>query len=630
MNLCFDKQIENICVIRRLSIYILFLLCTLFNSFAYGGTGNSDILSAAERDWLSKNQSRLVFAVETSYAPFAFVDSNGQPSGLASDYMLLLESKLGVHFPQRRFSTLADIFEKVHSGEVQIVNAVTNTPERAKFLAMTAPFISVPNVIVVKKDRPGRTSERELQGLNVSLVKSYAVTEYITKQGLQLPPDLVPDDLAALLNVAFGRTDATVIDLATASYLITNNGITNLRVAGEVAYDIHLSMATPLNEPVLHGILQKGLNAITDTERQEIKNRWINASYKPSIFKNSQFWVVLAVVFAILVIVLIWNLTLRRQVALRKQSENALRESEARFRVMLENDLVGIATVKDRIIQWANPAYERLLGYEKGELNGVQTRDIYADDEAYQALGEKYLSVINAGKVFHSEQVFIRKDGRPITVDLNGSLLNQATGESLWIYVDITERKQMEEQVRHLAFYDPLTNLPNRRLLIERLNLALLASKRTGQYGALMFLDLDNFKPLNDRFGHGVGDLLLIEVGNRLRNCVREIDTVARFGGDEFVVILSALHAGKAESKAQTQVVAEKIRTSLSASYYLHIIGEELPECPFEHHSAASIGIAMFINHEGSQEDIMKWADMAMYQAKESGRNVIRFFDQNT
>lgn len=193
--------------------------------------------------------------------------------------------------------------------------------------------------------------------------------------------------------------------------------------------------------------------------------------------------------------------------------------------------------------------------------------------------------------------------------------------------MDITERKKLEDEVRQLAFYDTLTNLANRRLLTDRLTQTMATSKRSGCYGALMFLDLDNFKPLNDAHGHVVGDLLLVEVACRMKNCVREIDTVARFGGDEFVVMLSELSADKANSRAQTEAIAEKIRAALAEPYQLTVKHDGEMSVVVEHHCAASIGVAMFVNHDASQDDILKWADDAMYQAKDAGRNLIWFYD---
>ena len=186
---------------------------------------------------------------------------------------------------------------------------------------------------------------------------------------------------------------------------------------------------------------------------------------------------------------------------------------------------------------------------------------------------------------------------------------------------------QQREQVRQLAFYDALTGLPNRRMLNDRVDQAMATSKRSGLYGTLMFLDLDNFKPLNDKHGHGVGDLLLIEVAKRLTDCVREVDTVARIGGDEFVVMLSELDADKAKSAAQAAGVAEKVRLSLAEPYRLTIAHPGESIATVEHHCTASIGVVLFINHDASQTDLMKWADAAMYQAKEAGRNVFRFYE---
>ncbi|MCX7157497.1 MAG: diguanylate cyclase [Rhodocyclales bacterium] len=201
-------------------------------------------------------------------------------------------------------------------------------------------------------------------------------------------------------------------------------------------------------------------------------------------------------------------------------------------------------------------------------------------------------------------------------------------GGFVTIYIDITERKQMEEQVHQLAFYDALTKLANRRLLNDRLNQTMAAGKRSRLYGALMFLDLDNFKPLNDLHGHEVGDLLLSEVATRLKRCVREIDTAARFGGDEFVVMLCDLNPDRAESAAQAMIVAKRIQTALAAPYLL-TRQDGTAAATVEHHCTASIGVALFIDHETSQADLLKWADTAMYQAKAAGRNSIRFHGSN-
>jgi diguanylate cyclase (GGDEF)-like protein len=193
--------------------------------------------------------------------------------------------------------------------------------------------------------------------------------------------------------------------------------------------------------------------------------------------------------------------------------------------------------------------------------------------------------------------------------------------------LDITEQKEIEAQVREMAFYDPLTRVLNRRLLIDRLNQTMVASKRSGCHGALIFLDLDNFKPLNDTYGHETGDALLVEAAQRLTQCVREVDTVARFGGDEFVVILGDLHDSKVESVSQATIIAEKIRSSLCAPYALCCRRADGQTTPIVHDITASIGVVVFMGNDLSQDALLKFGDAAMYRAKEDGRNQIRFHE---
>ena len=180
------------------------------------------------------------------------------------------------------------------------------------------------------------------------------------------------------------------------------------------------------------------------------------------------------------------------------------------------------------------------------------------------------------------------------------------------------ERMATEQEIRSLAFYDPLTHLPNRRLLFERLRHAMIGSGRTGRSGALLFIDLDNFKTLNDTLGHDMGDLLLQQVAGRLVHCIREGDTVARLGGDEFVVMLESLGHEQRAAAAQAEAVGRKIVAALNAPYDL--AGKR-------HQSTASIGVTLFDDHRHTIDELMKRADLAMYNAKTAGRNTLRFFD---
>jgi diguanylate cyclase (GGDEF)-like protein/PAS domain S-box-containing protein len=312
----------------------------------------------------------------------------------------------------------------------------------------------------------------------------------------------------------------------------------------------------------------------------------------------------------------------------RKRAEEALREQNEFFQLISENiaDFIAVLDLTGRRL-YNSPSYLNFLGATT-DLRGTDSfAEVHPDDR--ELVKRVFNETVQTGQGKQIDFRFVLADGSIRDMESRGSVIRDSAGRVARVVVvshDITERKQMEAQVRQMAFHDALTQLPNRRLLGDRLQQTMAASTRSGCYAALMFLDLDNFKPLNDRHGHGAGDLLLVEAADRLKKSVREMDTVARFGGDEFVVMISELALDKAESTAQAGILAEKLRAVLSAPYRLRIKHSTQGEITVEHHCTASIGVALFNDHEASQEDVFRWADAAMYQAKDAGRNVVQFF----
>jgi diguanylate cyclase (GGDEF)-like protein/PAS domain S-box-containing protein len=312
----------------------------------------------------------------------------------------------------------------------------------------------------------------------------------------------------------------------------------------------------------------------------------------------------------------------------RKRKEETIRLAASVFSHAREGITIANA---DGIIIDINEAFSRITGYSREEAIGQNPR-ILQSGRHDKAFYETMWRDLTGPGHWSSEIWNQRKNGEVYAELLTISAVRDAQGNTqnyVALFSDITGIKEQQNQLEKIAHFDALTNLPNRRMLEDRLNQAMATSKRNGLFGALMFLDLDNFKPLNDTHGHSVGDLLLVEVARRLSACVREVDTVARTGGDEFVVVLSELDADQAQSRELAAGVAEKIRLSLAAPYRLTVAKPGQNETTVEHHCSVSIGVVLFTNHAASQPDVVKWADAAMYQAKAAGRNVVRFYEPN-
>lgn len=315
-------------------------------------------------------------------------------------------------------------------------------------------------------------------------------------------------------------------------------------------------------------------------------------------------------------------------IAIERSREAAeLKQSEARYRRLVDNASEGICVVSGDLIRLANPKLCQATGYAQEELLGRYFLNFIHEDDHSMLVVNRHRRLQGQMEAFQYPVRILTRNQGVRWFELSGAQFEwDGQPATLNFLSDITDRRAMEERVRQLAYHDTLTQLPNRRLLMDRLGQTMARLKRSGQRGALMFLDLDNFKPLNDQHGHDVGDLLLIEVALRLRKMVREADTVARFGGDEFVLILGDLDEDESAARAHAFGVAQKVLDALSQPYKLAVPpsdGQGAKE--IEHACSASIGLAMFMGQPGTEEDLLRRADSAMYTAKQSGHHTIRF-----
>ncbi|MEI8208377.1 MAG: CHASE domain-containing protein, partial [Methylococcales bacterium] len=305
-----------------------------------------------------------------------------------------------------------------------------------------------------------------------------------------------------------------------------------------------------------------------------------------------------------------------RDITLRKQNEIELRIAATAF----ESQDGILVTDANRTILRVNSAFTTITGYLAEDVVGKTPRVLQSgkQEASFYAAMWKSINTTGAweGEIWNRRkngEVFLEHLTITSVKDPNGVISNYVA-----TLTDITLRKEALDKIERLAFYDSLTGLPNRRLLQDRLTQALVLSHRNGRQGALLFIDLDNFKMLNDTLGHDMGDLLLQQIAQRLESCVRKGDTVARLGGDEFVVMLENLSSYTLDTMAQTKIIGHKILTVLNQPYRLG---------SHDYHSTPSIGVTLFTGHEQSNEELLKQADIAMYQAKSSGRNALRFFD---
>lgn len=315
--------------------------------------------------------------------------------------------------------------------------------------------------------------------------------------------------------------------------------------------------------------------------------------------------------------------------AIKAQKEQ-LRASEAKYRFLADNisDVIWVFNLENLHWEYVSPSVVKLTGYSVEAMQARSMEQMLTSASwmiATRLIEERsriFLGDVKDDHVYSDEMEIVCRNGSVVWAEITTHFTRNERGEMILLGVsrDISERKKAEEQIRNLAFYDALTQLPNRRLLLDRFGLVMSSCKRNKRYAALMFMDLDNFKPLNDEYGHDAGDLLLIEVAKRIAACVREVDTVARFGGDEFVVILNGLDSDYAASMTHAGTVAEKVLHSLAEPYRLALEGNANV---VEHRCTASIGMVLFNQESSSEEELLRLADHAMYQAKELGRNQV-------
>jgi diguanylate cyclase (GGDEF)-like protein/PAS domain S-box-containing protein len=613
----------------QIFFFLFFFSVTLFALEKLDST--PFVLTQNEKDWISKHPIIKV-GVDRDYAPYEWLE-NGEYKGVAVDYMKKIEKIVGIEFQIVKNKSWNEIINMAKNGEIDMITSIVQTPERSKYLDFTEFYRKCPVIIIDRGNNGFIGGLKYLNNKKVSVEKNYFMEEILRENYPNIKLQVVDSTKQALELVNSSQVDAYVGDVGLSDYIIKKYYFLNLRFSGQTEYVSNQSFAVTKNNTELLSILNKAAKSLPEDEIQNTFNYWLSADRGINV--KTIFIYALAVLF-ILLIIIYWVYRLRSEITQRKIIENKLKESESHYRQLTEdvNDVIWKVNT-NFIITYISPADERFRGYKASEVIGSNIFELFTDESVLllkEKLQERF-ELLKKGVELPALSIELQhkcKDGSIIwgeilskqEVDANGNIIGYHG-----ITREITKRKELQEKIEQLAYCDTLTKLPNRRSLDDKMSFIMSKSERSQKYCALVFIDLDNFKPLNDTYGHNVGDLLLIEVANRLKSNIRKLDAIARIGGDEFVIVLDEFDEDKEISKENIFNVVEKIRIYLAQPYEFCIINEDKENIDIEHNCTASIGICMFKGEEESSINIFKCADSAMYEAKESGRNTIKFYE---
>lgn len=401
----------------------------------------------------------------------------------------------------------------------------------------------------------------------------------------------LPDGLITDANLAFGRLlGQSVNDLIGRSLVDLELGTD----AAEILTILHRDMMVSKNghEVSDHSVVTKYQQASNEV--------WLDISFRIALLDDACYGVIVG-----------------RDVTERHQHEEMVASLLSEKEALLDNALVGIVSVKDRRIISCNRRFNEIFGFESGAAIGQSTRILYESEESFSLVGEEAYRTLYQGNQFSQTLKMARADGQIFWCELTGRTLDpeHPADGSIWIFTDVNDRKVAEDKASFLSHHDALTQLPNHELLKDRLQQAISMAERSHSLGALIVIDIDRFKTINDSLGYALGNQLLVEVAQRFSDCLRETDTVSRQGGDEFSLLLPTI--------ANIETCVSFIGAFMNALSQPFLLMEQ------EISLTASVGISIFPEDGTDFDTLLKKADTAMYQAKSAGRNTYRFFNES-
>jgi len=554
-------------------------------------------------------------------APKIFAGKDGQPSGILGDLLVAIAKE--EHWTLEPMSCeWQACLEALQSGRIDLMPDVAFTAERARIFDFhTTPALHSWSQLYKHKAEP-ISSMLDLQGKRIAVVQGSIQATFLKSmlESFAIQAELVPVDS---FERGFERAAAREVNAVAANRFFGTMQARQYQLESTAIVfqpaQLYYATAKSLNADLLAAIDVRltDWQAQNDSPYAQAMARWLQVA-QSSKLPTYVGWAVSALV-TLLVLALTVAHWLGRQV---KQKTAQLLGSQERLNTIL-NSVDAFIYIKDTQLryQYANSKVCALFGRPLAQVIG-QTDSVFFDRATATKLRVNDLRVIEHGDRVEEEEVNRSADGKVVRSYVSVKLPLRDTHGNIYalcgISTDMTKRKQSEEAIHQLAFYDPLTGLPNRRLLHDRVQQLLMTFERTPMGAALMFIDVDNFKDINDTLGHDAGDALLRQMAQRMQECIRAQDTLARQGGDEFVVMLTDLSRSLDEAAQEARLVAQKLLKRLCLPY-------EVDDRVCQ--SSVSIGVALIDSHKPSREEVFKQADLAMYQAKAAGRNTVRFFN---
>jgi len=459
-----------------------------------------EFLSPAEKKWLQSHADQLTIAPDSNFAPVEFIEQDGIFQGIAADYVKLLEDRLGCTFTILKIKDWSENVRRAKNRQLSIWSAVAPTDQKKQYMLFTQPYLDILTAFIVPQGSEGEFALENLNDKSIVVVDGYFGHDYLKKNYPKTRLFVVKDAATGLLAVSFKEADAMLIDLATASYLIEKEGLTNLKVANTIDLGYGLAFASRSDLPILNVILEKGLAQISNSERQAIYNKWVHVDRKTIINHRALLVSLFAggiILTTSLLGILLWNVSLRRMVWLKTRY---LAEREALLQSIFRSVPDGIGLVTNRKFEWSNKKLLEMTGYETKELQNASTRILYLDEEAYLEAGRNLYEKVDHHGTGRFETKWKRKDGRIIDVLLHSSPVDSAdpsVGYTTTV-LDITDRKNVErELIRNEKKYRTIFDAPSDGIIILEARSARIIELNNAALAMHGYSDPEEFKRLS-------------------------------------------------------------------------------------------------------------------------------------